>query len=399
VRDAEAVRPLFSTVNYGQPVVIGPGLEAVFHNAGHILGSAWIKVTVTQGTERRSIVFSGDVGRWNQRSSGIPNRWTRRTTWITESTYGDRLHGDNAHIPDALAALIHETRRRGGNLVIPSFAVERSQELLYYLSGLTAENRIPNLMVFLDSPMAVSVTEVFKRHQDLFDAATTRLLTEGRHPCEFRGLHLSRTVEESKAINNVRGSAVIIAGSGMCTGGRIKHHLVANIEREESIILFIGYQAVGTLGRIILDGAGEVRIHGKTRTVRASGGTYERFLRARRPERAAPVAVESTASAAARIRDARGDGCGAGLRGAGYGTNGLDRFGPELSGGRASGWLAPHATDARLARGFRAASGLAGGLSRAGVDDGVCRVFTHASLVDAAETAAALRGLARRRVR
>jgi metallo-beta-lactamase family protein len=189
---------------------------------------------------------------------------------LVESTYGDRLHKPSASIPGSLAKIVNRTHKLGGNIVIPSFAVERTQELLYHLGGLLAEKRIPHLPVFVDSPMAIRVTEVFKRHPELFDDETLALLKEGRHPCDFPGLTLTRTADESKAINGHDGTSIIIAGSGMCTGGRIKHHLKHNIVRPESTLLFVGYQASGTLGRLILEGRDEVRIHGQEYRVEAA---------------------------------------------------------------------------------------------------------------------------------
>ncbi|MFU8780488.1 MAG: MBL fold metallo-hydrolase RNA specificity domain-containing protein, partial [Kiritimatiellia bacterium] len=155
------------------------------------------------------------------------------------------------------------------NVVIPSFAIERTQELLYRLGELLRAGRIPALPVFVDSPMAVKVTEVFRRHPELFDKETVALLERGEHPCDFDGLHLTRSVDESKALNKRTGTSIIIAGSGMCTGGRIKHHLNNNLERPESTILFVGYQAVGTLGRQILEGAPQVRLFGEMLAVNA----------------------------------------------------------------------------------------------------------------------------------
>jgi len=156
-----------------------------------------------------------------------------------------------------------------GNIVIPSFALERSQEILYCLNEFLIEDRIPHLMVFIDSPMAVNITRVFKHHPELFDKEMAKLMRQKKSPFDFRGLHLVRTAEESKAINRIKGTVIIIAGSGMCTGGRIKHHLATNISRRESTILFVGYQASGTLGREIVNGAEKARILGKHYPVKA----------------------------------------------------------------------------------------------------------------------------------
>jgi metallo-beta-lactamase family protein len=267
--DAEAVYPLFSAVRYGQTVQIGDGVEATFYDAGHVLGSSMVRLKIEQNGEARTILFSGDVGRRNKPILNDPTFFEEADYVIVESTYGDRLLESPQDAANQLAEAINSAVKRGGNIVIPSFALERSQELLYYLNQFLLEGRIPHLLVFVDSPMAVEVTGVFERHPDLFDQEMRKLLHQQRSPFDFPGLELAGTVEESKAINHIKGSAIIIAGSGMCTGGRIKHHLVNNISREESTILFVGYQAAGTLGRQIVDGAQRVRILGQYYPVKA----------------------------------------------------------------------------------------------------------------------------------
>lgn len=189
---------------------------------------------------------------------------------IVESTYGDRLHESLADVGNHLAEVVNSTWKAGGNIVIPSFALERAQEILYYLNELLAKNRIPHLMVFLDSPMAVSITEVFEHHPELYDKEMTKLINFNKSPFNFPGLKMIRTVDESKAINHIKGTIIIIAGSGMCTGGRIKHHLINNITKPQNTILFVGYQAIGTLGRQIVDGAKKVRILGQHHPVEAN---------------------------------------------------------------------------------------------------------------------------------
>jgi metallo-beta-lactamase family protein len=267
--DAEATIPLFSSVNYEQPVQLGDGLEAVYHDAGHILGASSILLTIKRNGEGRKILFSGDVGRWDKPILQDPALVDEADYILVESTYGDRLHKDQREIDDQLFEVIEPTRKDGGNIVIPSFAVERAQEVMYHLNELLMENRIPHLPVFVDSPMAISVTEVFEHHPELFDEEMMKLILRRKSPFDLPRLKMTRSVDESKAINDVEGTAIIIAGSGMCTGGRIKHHLVQNISRPESTILFVGYQAVGTLGRQIVDGAKEVRILGQMYRVRA----------------------------------------------------------------------------------------------------------------------------------
>ena len=263
VDDAEASLPLFSPVRYGEAIQIGDGIKATFYDAGHVLGASMIMVSVTQAGEERTILFSGDVGRWNRPILRDPTIFAETDYVLVESTYGDRLHENSAEIGERLAEVVNSTLRAGGNLVVPSFALERAQEILYYMNELLVKRRIPQLMVFLDSPMAVSITEIFERHPDLYDREMTKLVSLNRSPFDLPGLKMTRTVDDSKAINYVKGTTMIIAGSGMCTGGRIKHHLVTNILRPESTILFVGYQAVGTLGRQIVDGAEKVRILGQ----------------------------------------------------------------------------------------------------------------------------------------
>jgi len=269
VADAEATLPFFETVEYDQPVNISDGVEATFYDAGHVLGSSMIRVVIKQGEEKRSIVFSGDLGRWDRPMLKDPKTFRHTDYIVMESTYGDREHGESLEIGDSLADIINSTCNAGGNIVVPSFALQRAQEILYYLNILQMEDRIPDIKVYLDSPMAIRITGVFKRYNELFDREMKALLKEHRSPFDFPGLTMVETADESKKLNYLTEPAMIIAGSGMCTGGRIKHHLVNNISRPESTILFIGYQAEGTLGRHIINGAKSVRIFGQPRSVRA----------------------------------------------------------------------------------------------------------------------------------
>ena len=269
VEDAGNAIPLLEPVPFKTDFEVVDGIQAEFIEAGHILGAASIRVTVTSGSEKRVIVFSGDIGRPDVPFLRDPETIDEADYLIMESTYGNREHVDTGSKPDQFCEIINDTVERGGNIIIPSFAVERSQELLYFLNELLVERRIPPLLVFLDSPMAIRVTQVFKNHPDLFDEEAMALLRKGKHPCDFAGLKMARSSTQSKAINQIRGSVIVIAGSGMCTGGRVKHHLKANIGRKESTVLFVGYQAENTLGRQILDGDKEVRIHGEMREVKA----------------------------------------------------------------------------------------------------------------------------------
>jgi len=269
VDDAAATASLFSPVQYEENVHITDGLDATFYDAGHVFGSSMIKVTVNQNGERRIILFSGDVGRQGKPIINDPTLFNEADYVLIESTYGDRLHESSENISNRLAEIINSTCRAKGNIVIPSFALERTQEVMWYLNELLLADRIPHLMVFVDSPMAMNITQVFKHHPELFDKDMSTLLRQKNSPFNFPGLTMVHTVDESKAINHIAGTAIIIAGSGMCTGGRVKHHLVANISRKESAILFVGYQAVGTLGRQIVEGAQTARILGQNYPVRA----------------------------------------------------------------------------------------------------------------------------------
>jgi len=269
-RDAEKVFSLFESVDYEEPVALSSTINVTFHDAGHILGSSMIKVKVVSDKRQRTILFSGDVGRWNKPIIRDPSLIEEADYILGESTYGDRLHEDPSDIKGKLCEIINCTVEKGGNVIIPSFAIERTQELMYHLSELLHEDRIPHLLAFVDSPMAINVTEVFKHHRKYFDKEMLRLIDNNKSPLHFPSLIPTRRVSESKAINRIKGSCIIVAGSGMCTGGRIKYHLVNNISRPESTVLFIGYQARGTLGREIVEGAEKVRIHGQIRPVKAS---------------------------------------------------------------------------------------------------------------------------------
>ena len=269
VQDVQAAMPLVEEVDYDVPTELGHGVSVRFRDAGHILGSAMIEITVREGEIVRRLVFSGDIGQWNMPFVRDPTLFEAADYAVMESTYGDRDHEDPGRVDELLARTIRETVAAGGNVVVPTFAIERAQDLMYHLSRLVFAKAIPPVPVFLDSPMAREVTAAFERNDGSFDEDTRRLFAAGRNPFRFPGLTIVRTPEESKAINDVRGPAVIMAGSGMITGGRIKHHLVRNISRPESALLFVGYQARDTLGRQILEGESEVRILGKTLPVRA----------------------------------------------------------------------------------------------------------------------------------
>ncbi|MHC4739261.1 MAG: MBL fold metallo-hydrolase RNA specificity domain-containing protein [Planctomycetota bacterium] len=269
IEDAEACFPLFSPVEYRKSVDIGDGVEATFYDAGHVLGSSIIRAKVRQGGQERIILFSGDIGRPDRPIVCDPTVFDAADYVFIESTYGDRVHQDTEDIKRLIGEVINSTRKAGGNIIVPSFALERSQEVLYYINELLLEKTIEPLKIFLDSPMASRITEVFKHHPELFDEEMTEFIRNHESPFKLPGLSMAGTADASKAINDAKGTVMVIAGSGMCTGGRVKYHLVNNITRPECTIMFVGYQAIGTLGRSIVDGIEKVRILGVKRPVKA----------------------------------------------------------------------------------------------------------------------------------
>ncbi len=268
IKDAKKTFPLVKNVPYDALYPLNDKVMIRLRDAGHILGAAMVELVVDEKSRKR-IIFSGDIGQWDKPLVRDPSVFEEADYVVMESTYGDRNHEDYGCEEGLLRDVIIETVNAGGNILIPTFAIERAQEVMYCLSRLARKDQIPYLMMFLDSPMAVDITYVFERYKTFLDAEARLLFERGESPFDFPGLRLVHSVAQSKAINSIRGSCVIMAGSGMCTGGRIKHHLIQNIHRKESTVLFVGYQADGTLGRLILDGTPAVRIHGKMYPVKA----------------------------------------------------------------------------------------------------------------------------------
>jgi metallo-beta-lactamase family protein len=266
------------TAGYGEPLELFPGVRATFIDAGHILGSASIMLDLEEAGRRLKLVFSGDLGNAGRpllRGAATP---PQADVAVIETTYGDRLHKPLGPSIEEFYGAITDTFRRGGNVVIPTFALERAQELLSVLHhGIETGRLAKTIQVFLDSPMAISATEVFKRFPESLDDATAKLIAAGGDPLALPGLHLTRTSADSMAINTIRGGAIIMAGSGMCTGGRIRHHLKHNLEHGNASVVFVGYQSVGTLGRQIVDGAKRVRVLGEDTAVRARVYTINGF--------------------------------------------------------------------------------------------------------------------------
>ena len=267
MEDALGVIRNFVGCPYETGIILGEGLRVKFIDAGHLLGSSSIEVNICEAGVEKTIVFSGDIGNKNQPLIKDPAYFSKADYVVMESTYGDRSHGERPDYVRLLADVIQETFDRRGNVVIPSFAVGRTQEMLYFIRQIKAEGLIhghDNFKVFVDSPLANEATNIFGIHKyDCFDDEALELIRKGINPLSFPGLKISVTSEDSKAINFDDDCKVIISASGMCDAGRIKHHLKHNLWREDSTILFVGYQAVGTPGRALLEGTQEIKLFGE----------------------------------------------------------------------------------------------------------------------------------------
>lgn len=267
MEDAMGVLRNFVPCPYEKTVVPAEGISVRFVDAGHLLGSASIEITIMEDGEERKIVFSGDIGNKAQPLIKDPTYLHEADYVIMESTYGDRSHGDRPDYIGILSDMIQRTFDRGGNLVIPSFAVGRTQEMLYFIRQIKEEGRVTghgNFKVYVDSPLANEATTIFGEHRyDCFDEEAISLIRKGVNPLSFPGLKISVTSDDSRAINFDEERKVIISASGMCDAGRIKHHLKHNLWNKNNTILFVGYQAVGTLGRSLLEGAKEVKLFGE----------------------------------------------------------------------------------------------------------------------------------------
>jgi metallo-beta-lactamase family protein len=281
-QDAVDCQKLFNRRKYDEAFNPAPDVKVIFRDAGHILGSSILEIWVTEESKETKLVFSGDLGNKNIPIMRDPTIIDEADCLVVESTYGDRLHENSAHKVERFVTIINDTIARGGNVVIPSFAVGRTQEIIYELHN-QRENlgdKIQALLktpVFIDSPLAVSATEVFRQNIDCFDEEAAAYIKNGDNPLDFPNLHFVKTMEESKALNDDKSSKIIISASGMCDAGRIRHHLKHNLWRKESTILFVGYQAEGTLGRQLVDGAKHVKIFGEDIRVNARIESIEGF--------------------------------------------------------------------------------------------------------------------------
>ncbi|HQQ36889.1 MAG TPA: MBL fold metallo-hydrolase, partial [Methanothrix sp.] len=274
LHDVARTMRLFQTVEFERPLQILPGIKMTFKNAGHILGSASVTLEIAEGRDKKKVTalaFTGDLGRKGAAVVQDPDIIDRADVLITESTYGGRDHGPMDEARKNLARVVKETANNRGLLIIPAFAVGRTQDVVYHLHELMQSKEIPQMPVYVDSPLATNITEIFRAHPECYDEETEQLLMQdgGDDPFGFNMLRYTRSTEESKKLNNIRRPAIIISASGMCEGGRVLHHLRRNIGDPNTTVLFVGFQAENTLGRKLLRGDKTARIYGEEHEVRA----------------------------------------------------------------------------------------------------------------------------------
>jgi metallo-beta-lactamase family protein len=267
--DAERVLTLFQQTNYRQPKSLSDQLSFEYYDTGHLLGSAAVALTYRNNGKSIRLTFSGDVGRPGLPILRDPETMPEADYLIMESTYGNRLHAQDEVVRSKLGGIINRTVERGGRVIVPAFAVGRTQQLVLLLNQLSSSGEIPSIPIFVDSPLAVNATEVYRRHPECYDEESYRYITDQTDPLGFSRLRYIRDVNESKALNGLRGPCVIISASGMAEAGRILHHLRNNIEDPRNTVLIVGFQAENTLGRKLIDGRTEVNIFGDPVRVRA----------------------------------------------------------------------------------------------------------------------------------
>jgi metallo-beta-lactamase family protein len=276
LHDAEATMAQFRPLTYGRRDELLPGVTLQLQDAGHILGASIVELWLREGELQRKLLFSGDLGHHGAPVMRDPTRIEEADLVVMESTYGDRLHRGWKETWEELTGIIEDATAHSGNILIPSFAVGRTQDLLFGFARHFDAWKLQNWSIFLDSPLAIEATEVYRRHIQLFDAETRELFANDT-PFSLPNLHLSRRAEESMAINRIRSGAIVIAGSGMCNGGRIKHHFKHNIWRRNCHVIIVGFQVKGTLGRALVDGARHIRLWGETVKVEAKIHTLGGF--------------------------------------------------------------------------------------------------------------------------
>lgn len=274
----DAIERFGRAATYLKPIEVVPGVTATFFNAGHILGSSSIRLQVRENGRRKTALFSGDIGPTDRPLLADPQVPDDAEIVVMETTYGDRDHRALATSVEEFLTAVRAADDRGGNVIIPTFALERAQELLWFLREGMENGSIRNaLQVFLDSPMAISATRLFDRHPEAMRPEVAEMIRAGRDPFNLPELHLTREASDSMALNRIRSGAVIMAGSGMCTGGRVRHHLRHNLAHGDCSVIFVGYAAEGTLARIIIDGAKSVKLFGDRVPVKAKIHTINGF--------------------------------------------------------------------------------------------------------------------------
>jgi metallo-beta-lactamase family protein len=269
MQDAELAIDAFVALEYEKPTQLMPNIELCLHDAGHILGSSIVSITITEQGQRKRLVFSGDLGQSGVPILRDPAILSKADMLLLESTYGDRCHKDQAATYAEIAAVLDEANTRQGKILIPAFAVGRTQDLLYLFAQHYQEWGMQNWQIFLDSPLAISATEIYERHRRVYDKEAAALYGAEGFRDVLPNLRYVRTPEESIQLNQIHSGAIIIAGSGMCTGGRIRHHLKHNVWRNQTHIMIVGFQARGSTGRALVDGARHIRLWGETIKVAA----------------------------------------------------------------------------------------------------------------------------------
>ncbi|HEY8079113.1 MAG TPA: MBL fold metallo-hydrolase [Labilithrix sp.] len=287
--DMERVEPLYTpddvvrvlerivSVPYKRTLQVADGVRVTFHDAGHVLGSAITQLDIEDGGKKRRVVFTGDLGRKKIPILRDPELVDGAEVLVTESTYGDRLHKPIGQMEDDLAAILKKTYDRGGKVIIPSFALERAQEILYSIRGLKKQGRMPKMPVYVDSPLTVKITDIFKLHPECYDAETRALIQANDSPFDFEEVHYVTDKEDSKAIDISPEPCVIISASGMCEAGRVVHHIKAACEHDKNTIAIVGFQAAHTLGRRIVERRPRIKIFGVERDLRAQVAVLNGF--------------------------------------------------------------------------------------------------------------------------
>jgi metallo-beta-lactamase family protein len=274
--DARAVLPHLSPIPYEKPLHLAEGLDIIFRPSGHILGSSLIEAFIQEGEKKITVLFTGDLGRLRTPILQDPAIIKKADYLVLESTYGDRLHSADEKA-ESLGKVVLETLRKGGILLIPAFAVERTQEIIYILNVLKISKDIPDVPIYIDSPMAVSVSKIFSKYRDIFDEEARNMLKSGTDILDSAHIHYCETVDQSKDLNSQSRPMIILSASGMATGGRILHHLKHRLPEPRNTVLLVGYQALGTRGRSLQEGASTIRIFGENVPVKARIASIDGF--------------------------------------------------------------------------------------------------------------------------